>query len=83
MKNVRRSIVTYIFLNQNCYVITVIESTSIFDVLENMSLQHKDQAVIFYVQAMLAGQLKQHILAKEVKCIAQLHFVLKLTQPKI
>ena len=35
----------------------------VFDVLEELSKQHPDQAVVFFVQALLAGQLKNTELA--------------------
>lgn len=37
----------------------------VFDVLEELSKQHQDQAVVFFVQALLAGQLKDVSLATE------------------
>jgi tetratricopeptide (TPR) repeat protein len=37
----------------------------LFDVLEELSKQHPDQAVVFFVQAMLAGELKNIALATE------------------
>ncbi|MCK4841335.1 MAG: tetratricopeptide repeat protein [Methylococcales bacterium] len=36
-----------------------------YSVLEELAAQHRDQAAIFYVQAMLAGQLKRQGVAKE------------------
>ena len=37
----------------------------LFEVLEELSKQHQDQAVVFFVQALLAGQLKDIALAIE------------------